>query len=83
MASNCFSKAHLHAAVESTQGASHGQGKATVIQSKAKLWCKAAGKHEAPGHPGLLATQELGDGRRGKLVLVNERSHDSCLVHGA
>lgn len=54
-----------------------------MIQSKAKLWCEAAGKHEAPGNPGLLAAQELGDGRRGELILVGKRCHNSGLIHGA
>jgi hypothetical protein len=54
-----------------------------VIQSKAELWCEAAGKHEAPGHPGLLAAQELGDGHRGELVLIDKRLYNPGFVHGA
>jgi hypothetical protein len=69
-------------AVESTQGASNGQGKATLIQSKAKLWCETAGKHEAPGYPGLLSAQELGDGCRSELILIGKGGHNSGLVHG-
>jgi len=76
-----FGQAHLGRAVEGAELRRHGHRKAAAVESEAELRGEPPGEGEPALDPGLLPAEKLGDGRRGELVVIDERRHHASLVH--
>lgn len=76
-------QAHLFAFCERTEVDRDRQRKRSGIQAAGEFGGELPGDGQSAAHPGLLPSQELSHRRDREAVLIDERLHHSCLVHGA
>lgn len=73
---------HLLLLAEGAELHGHRDRERADVEPPAEFGGQTPGELEPAGHPSFLSAQELGDGRRGKPVVVDQRGHDARLVHG-
>jgi hypothetical protein len=76
-------QANLFDLAQRAQRQRNRQRQAAAVQSGLKLGGQSAKERQAALDPELSATQKLSDRRQRQMVLVRQRSHDPCLIHGA